>query len=311
MLDLEEKVIITCAVTGSIHTPTMSPYLPITPEQIVKEAVKAAESGAAIVHIHARDPKTGMPTSNLETFREILVGIKERSDTVICPTTGGGLGMSVEERIKVVPEFKPEMASFNMGSMNFALHRMLRKHKEFKYDWEKQYLEMTKDLVFKNTFADLEYISKVFYESKTKPELECYDVGHLYNTAYLIETGVLKLPIHIQFVHGILGGIGIHPEDLMYMKRTADRLFGNNYTWSVIGAGKAEFPLCTLGVILGGNVRVGLEDSLYLERGKLARSNAELVEKMVRIIKELGKEPATPEEARRILGLKGKDKVCF
>ena len=289
----------------------MSPYLPVTPKQIIEEAVKAAEAGAAVVHIHARDPKTGMPTSDVNVFREILSGIKERCDAVICPTTGGGLGMTVEERVRVVPELKPEMATFNMGSMNFSLHHMLRKYKEFKYEWERQYLEMSEDFVFKNTFADLEYVAKTFYENETKPELECYDVGQIYNAAFLLQTGVLKPPLHIQFVHGILGGIGTALEDLMHMKHTADRLFGKNYTWSVIGAGRYEFRLCTLGLLLGGHVRVGLEDNLYLEKGRLAKSNAELVEKMVRIAREFGREPATPDEARKILGLKGKDKVNF
>ena len=307
----EDKVIITCAVTGSIHTPTMSPYLPLKPEEIAEEAVKAAEAGAAIVHIHARDPKTGIPTSDVNIFREILSKIKERSDVVICPTTGGGLGMTVEERVRVVPELKPEIASFNMGSMNFALHHLIPKYEKFKFEWERQYLEMSKDFVFKNTFKDLEYIAKIFYENETKPELECYDVGHLYNAAYLLTTGVLKPPLHIQFVHGILGGIGTHVEDLMHMKRTADRLFGENYTWSVIGAGRFEFGLCTVALVLGGHVRVGMEDNLYLSKGRLARSNAEMVEKMVRIARELGREPATPDEARKILGLKGKDKVNF
>ncbi len=307
---MEDKVIITCAVTGAIHTPTMSPYLPLTPEQIAEEAVKAAEAGAAVVHIHARDPKTGMPTSDVSVFREIMSRIKEKSDVIICPTTGGGLGMSVEERIRVVPELKQEMATFNMGSMNFALHHMLRKYREFRYEWERQYLEMSRDFVFKNTFADLEYIAKTFYENQTKPELECYDVGQIYNAAFLLETGVLKPPLHIQFVHGILGGIGTALEDLMHMKHTADRLLGT-FTWSVIGAGRHEFRLCTLALLMGGHVRVGLEDNLYLERGRLAKSNAELVEKMVRIARELGREPATPDEARKILGLKGKDRVNF
>ena len=310
--ELKNKVIITCAITGSIHVPTMSPHLPITPKEIADDAVKAGEAGAAVVHIHMRDPKTGAPSSDLKLFREALASIKERSDVVICVTTGGGLGMSREDRIKVVPEFRPEMASFNMGSMNFCLEPILHKfEKNFKYDWERKYTDMTRDLVFRNTFTDLEYITKIFYDNNTRPELECYDVGQIYNAAYLLQKGILKTPLYMQFVHGILGGIGTHPDDLMHMKRTADRLFRENYTWSVIGAGKSEFPLCTQGVILGGNVRVGLEDNLYLEGGRLAKSNAELVEKMVRIAKEFGKKPVTPDEARKILGLKGKDKVNF
>lgn len=309
---MEDKLIITCAVTGAIHTPSMSPYLPITPDQIIEEAVRAAEAGAAVVHIHARDPEDGRPTTDVEVFKYICKGIKERSDVVICVTTGGGLGMTVEDRIKVVPALKPEMASFNMGSMNFALHHLLKKYEEFKYEWERGYLEMSRDFIFKNTFKDLEVIAETFYENQTKPELECYDVGHLYNAAFLLNTGVLKQPLHMQFVHGILGGIGTAIEDVIHMKHTADRLFGaGSYTWSVIGAGRYQFKLCTLAILMGGHVRVGLEDNLYLEKGRLARSNAEQVEKIVRIAKELGREPATPDEARKILGLKGRDKVNF
>jgi len=310
-MDFGNKVLITCAVSGSIHTPTMSPYLPLTPERIAEDAVKAAEAGAAIVHIHARDQKNGRPTSDINIVRNIVTMIKENSDVVICITTGGGQGMTVEERLQVIPELKPEMGSFNMGSMNFALHPVLAKFKEFKYDWEPQYLEMSKEFVFKNTFKDLEHVAKTFYENKTKPELECYDVGQLYNTAHLLATGVLKPPLHIQFVHGILGGIGTHIEDLLYMKRTADRLFGDQYGWSVIGAGRFEYPLCTAGLLMGGHVRVGLEDNLYLAKGRLAKSNAELVEKMVRIATDQGRTPATPDEARMLLRLKGKDKVNF
>jgi uncharacterized protein (DUF849 family) len=304
-----DKVIITAAITGSIHTPTMTPYLPITPKQIADEAVKAAEAGAAIVHIHVRDPGNGRPTSNLDIFREVLSDIKCRSDVIICVTTGGGFGMTAEERIKAIPMFKPEMASFNMGSMNFALYPYAARVKEWKYSWEKPYLEMTRDWVFKNTFADLEYFCRVMYENGVKPELECYDVSHLYNAYQLLNDGVLKPPFHIQFVMGILGGIGATVEDLIHMKRTADRLFGDGkYTWSACAAGRYEFPICITAAIMGGHVRVGLEDNLYLRKGVLAKSNAELVEKMKMLIYEVtGREPATPNEARKILGLKGKD----
>jgi uncharacterized protein (DUF849 family) len=310
-MGFENKVLITCAITGGIHTPTMSPYLPLTPEHIAEDAIKAAEAGAAVVHIHARDPTSGTPSSEVEIYRTILPMIKESSDVIICPTTGGGLGMTVEERVRVISELKPEMGSFNCGSMNFGLHPILNKFKEFKYEWEPQYLEMSKDFVFKNTFQDLEYVAKTFYDNETKPELECFDVGQVYNAGHLLAMGVLKPPLHVQFVHGILGGIGTHLEDLQHMKRTSDRLFGEQYTWSVIGAGRFEYPLCTAALLMGGHVRVGLEDNLYLAKGRLAKNNAELVEKMVRIAKDQGREPATPEETREYFGLKGLDKVNF
>uniref|UniRef100_UPI0001C4E299 uncharacterized protein n=1 Tax=Archaeoglobus fulgidus TaxID=2234 RepID=UPI0001C4E299 len=310
----DDVVIVTCAITGAIHTPSMSPYLPVTPDQIVEEAVKAAEAGAGMVHIHARDPKDGRPTTDVEVFRYICREIKKQSDVVINVTTGGGgtLGIPVEERAKVVPALKPEIATFNMGSMNFAIHPLLKKYKEFKYDWEPEYLEMTRDIVFRNTFKDLEALSRIFKENDTKPELECYDIGQIYNTAFMFHEGYLEPPLRLQFIHGILGGIGTAVEDVLFMKQTADRLIGReNYTWSLVGAGRFQMPLGTLAVIMGGDVRVGLEDSLYIERGKLAKSNAEQVEKMVRIVKELGKRPATPDEVREILGLKGKERVNF
>ncbi|MEM2346621.1 MAG: 3-keto-5-aminohexanoate cleavage protein [Archaeoglobaceae archaeon] len=307
---MKERVIITCAITGSIHTPTMSPYLPITPEQIIEEAIKAAEAGASIVHIHVRDPVTGRPSSDINLFKKVLSGIKEKSDVVICPTTGGGLGMTVEERLRVVSELKPEIASFNMGSMNFALHHMLEKHREFKFEWEREYLEMSKDFIFRNTFGDMEKASQIFYANGTKPELECYDVGHIYNAAYLLSKGFLKPKPYLQFVMGILGGIGADIENLLHMKRIAEKLLGD-FEWSVIGAGRMEIPLCTVALTLGGNVRVELEDNLYLGKGLLAKSNAELVQKIVRIARELGIEPATPQETRKILGLKGVENVNF
>jgi uncharacterized protein (DUF849 family) len=309
-----EKIIITCAITGSIHTPTMSPYLPITPDQIADEAVKAAEAGAAIVHIHVRDPTDGRPSSDLNLYRQVLTKIKERSDVVICVTTGGGLGMTAEERIRVVPEFEPEMCSFNMGSMNFALYHLLGAIKEFKYSWERKYLEMSEDFVFKNTFKDLKVFVETMYKYGTKPECECYELSHIWNVYHLWKESVIKTPVHLQFVLGIRGGIGATPESLIYMKQTADNLFGaGNYTWSALAAGRWEFPLCTLAAMMGGHVRVGLEDNLFLRKGVLAKSNAELVEKMVRIIEDVigWREVATPDDARKILGLKGKNAVKF
>lgn len=313
-MEEQDRIIITCAVTGAIHTPSMSPYLPITPEQIIEESVKAVEAGASIIHIHARDPTNGRPTTDINIFKKICSGIKERCGAVICVTTGGGgtLGIPVVERVKVVPALKPEMATLNMGSMNFSIHPLLKKYKNFKYDWEPEYLEMTKDIVFRNTFKDLEEALRIFKENGTKPELECYDVGHIYNTAFMLNEGFLEPPLRIQFVMGILGGIGTSIEDLLFMKQTADKLIGKeNYTWSVVGAGRSQFSLGTTAAIMGGDVRVGLEDALYIEKGRLAKSNAELVTKIVKIVKELGRRPATPDEAREMLRLKGKNKVAF
>ncbi|NIS71412.1 MAG: 3-keto-5-aminohexanoate cleavage protein [Proteobacteria bacterium] len=308
-----DKLIITAAITGSVHVPTQTPHLPLKPREIADEAVRSAEAGAAVVHIHARDPKDGKPSSDLEVFREIITSIKERSDVIICISTGGGAGMSIEERTKTIPSFKPEMASFNMGSMNFGLFPALEKYREFKFPWEQPFLEMTRSFIFANTFADLEYICKTMRENGTKPEHEMYDVGHLYNTNFLHARGLLDPPLHMQFVMGVLGGIQPTIEDLLHMKKTADRLYGENqYTWSVIGAGyPAEFQVGTMATIMGGHVRVGLEDNFRIRRGEYAKSNAELVEKIVRIGRELDREPATPDEARAILGLKGKEKVNF
>jgi len=307
-----EKLIVTVAPTGSITVPAQTPYLPVTPDEIADEAVRAWEAGAAVAHIHARDPETGHPSADQELFGQILKKIKERCDIVICTTTGGGIGMTLEQRVAVVSNYRPEMASFNMGSMNFALYPVVRRMKEFKHGWERPYLEGSKDFVFKNTFTDLEYISQKMAEYGTKPELECYDVGHLYNAAQIVNDGFLKLPIHMQFVMGVLGGIMPSLENLMHMKRTADQLFGSNYTWSVIGVGYPdEFYMGTLAIMMGGHVRVGLEDNIRVARGQLAEGNAPLVEKIVRIARELGREIATPDEARRMLGLKGKDKVGF
>jgi uncharacterized protein (DUF849 family) len=283
------KRVISCAITGSIHLPTMTPYLPITPDQIAQNALDAADAGAAIVHIHARNPETGQPSPDLNLYRRILDQIRAKNtDVVICLTTGGGAGMSVEQRVSVVPEFKPELASMNTGSMNWGMFPLLNKYKEFKFPWEGQYLNATKDFIFPNTFESMEKMCKIMDASGTKPELEAYDVGHLQNIAYMLQAGIVKPPITMQFVTGILGGIGSSPYDIMTMHQTADRLFGKGqYNWSVIGAGKAEFPDAMLSLILGGHVRVGMEDNLYLSKGVLAKSNAELVAKMVRMMADL------------------------
>lgn len=307
-----EQLIITAAITGAATVPSLTPYLPITPEQIAESAIEAASAGAAIVHIHARRPEDGLPSSDPEHFREILNRIKEESDVVVCITTGGGVGMTVEERARVVPIFKPEMCSFNMGSINFGLHPALKAIKEFKFAWEEQYLEMSRDFVFKNTFKDLEYLGPLTKENQTKPELEIYDVGHLYNLDYLVNRGVISPPMHMQFVMGVLGGIRGTPEDLTYLLTRANALFGGkNFTWSVIGVGAAEINLSTMAIHMGGHVRVGLEDNIYIKRGQLAKSNAELVEKIVDLAGVLDREVAGPDDARRMLGLKGKEKVNF
>jgi uncharacterized protein (DUF849 family) len=301
----ERKVIISCAVTGSIHTPTMSPYLPITPEQIALEAIEAARAGAACVHIHARDPQTGMPSPDLSLFRDIIKRIRAESDAVICLTTGGGIGMAVEKRFAVVREFSPALASCNMGSLNFSLFPVIEHYDAWKFDWERPFLERTKGNIFQNTFEDLETACGLMKEGGTKPELEIYDTGHLYNAEFLLSKGLLEPPLYFQFVMGILGGIR-KPTifDLTHLKMTADHLFGEgNYQWSAFGAGQHEFPICTAAVLMGGNCRVGMEDNLYLSKGRLAKSNAELVQKMVRILSEFSLSPATPQEARDILSI--------
>jgi uncharacterized protein (DUF849 family) len=310
-----EKLIITAALTGAVTMPTQTPHLPITPQQIADEAVGAAEAGAASVHIHARSPEDGIPTSDLEVYREIVSSIKQRSDVIICITTGGAVGADREQRISVVPRFKPELASFNMGSMNFSIHPIAERYvdKDYKYAWEKGFILATKENVFRNTFSDTEYFCQTMKQNGTRPECEAYDVGHIYNIAYLVREKLLQLPIWMQFVTGVLGGIGSSLEDIMYMKQTSDRLFGTqNYKWSVIGVGYPdEFKAAVLAIMMGGHVRVGLEDNIYVKKGKLAKSNAELVEKVVRIAKEFERDLATPDEARKILNLKGKDKVNF
>jgi uncharacterized protein (DUF849 family) len=307
-----EKLIITAAITGAATIPSLSPYLPITPEQVADSAIEASKAGASIVHIHARRPEDGYPSSDPEHFKAILTRIKEKSDVVVCITTGGSVLMTVEERAATVPIFKPEMCSFNMGSMNFALHTALRSIKEFKYSWEKDYLEMSKDFIFKNTFKDFEHLCAITKANKTKPELEIYDVGHLYNLDYLVKEKMIGFPLHLQFVMGVLGGIRGTPEDLTYLKTKAEVLFGKaNFTWSVIGVGAAEINLSTMAIHMGGHVRVGLEDNIYIKKGVLAKSNAQLVEKVAQLAELLNREVAKPDDARKILGLKGKDKVNF
>ncbi len=303
---MARKVIITCAVTGSIHTPSMSPYLPVTAEQIADAAIGAAEAGAAIVHLHARDPKTGAPDQTPERFEPFLKVIKQRSDVVVNITTGGAATMTVEERLRPVAVFKPEVASLNMGSMNFGLFPMLARYKEFKEAWELPYLEGSKDRIFKNTFKDIENILTTCAENGTRFEFECYDIGHLYTLAYFVDRGLVKPPFFVQCVFGILGGIGTHPEDVLHMRRTADRLFGDAYRWSVLGAGQNQMTIAAMSAAMGGNVRVGLEDSLWIGAGKLATSNAEQVTRAREIIQGLGLEIATPEEAREILQAEGR-----
>ena len=307
----KRKVIITCAVTGAIHTPSMSPYLPVTPDEIAQAAIGAAEAGAAIVHLHARDPKTGKPDQTPEAFARFLPRIKQATNAVVNLTTGGAPYMTVAERVKPAETFKPEVASLNMGSMNFGLFPMLNRFKEFKHDWEAQALEASRDLVFRNSFADIEFVLRTLGDSGTRFEFECYDISHLYNLSHFLERGLVKPPLFVQSVFGILGGIGPHPEDVLHMKRTADRLFGDQYKWSVLGAGKNQLVIAAQAAAMGGNVRVGLEDSLWAGKGKLAQSNAEQVRLARQIIEGLGRTLATPDEAREILALKGGDKVAF
>ena len=306
------KALFTAAITGSIHTPTMSPYLPITPEQIADNAIQACEAGAAAVHIHVRNPETGQPSPDLELFKKVLTRVKSKCDVIVCPSTGGGLGMTPEQRVAVVSTFKPELASCNMGSMNFALFPLLEKMKDFKFPWEKQYLESTEDLIFPNTFKSIRIFLDIFNENLTKPELEVYDAGMLSNAAFMIGRGLLKTPVYIQFVLGILGGMAATIENLVFLYESACRQIGErNFIWSVCAAGRNEVPMCTHALLMGGNARVGMEDALWLDKGVLAKSNAEWVAKIIRIAKEFGIEPATPAEARKMLELKGFDKVGF
>ncbi len=307
----QKKVIITCAVTGAIHTPSMSPYLPVTAQEIADAAVGAAEAGAAIIHLHARDPVTGKPDQRPEAFVPFLKDIKARSDAVINLTTGGSPYMTVQERMQPAKVLKPEVASMNMGTMNFGLFPMLERFKEFKHDWERPYLEGSKDLIFRNTYGDLETVLTELSSNQTRYEFECYDTSHLYNLAHFVDRGLVETPFFVQTVFGILGGIGSHPDDVMHMKRTADRLFGADYRWSVLGAGRSQMPIAAMSAAMGGNVRVGLEDSLWIGKGQLAESNAQQVRKVREIIQGLGLEVATPNEARDILQLKGKEAVAF
>ena len=305
------KVIITCAVTGAIHTPSMSPALPVTPEEITEAAVGAAEAGAAIIHLHARDPVTGKPDQSPEAFGRFLPQIKARTDAVLNLTSGGSPFMTIEERIQPSMRFAPEVASLNMGSINFALFPMLERFKEFRHDWERQHLENSRDLIFRNTFKDIEYALAKCAANGTRFELECYDIGHLYNLAHFADRGLIKPPFFVQSVFGILGGIGTHPEDVAHMRRTADRLFGKDYQWSVLGAGRHQMTIATIAAGMGGNVRVGLEDSLWAGPGTLAESNAQQVRMIRGIVEGLGLQIATPAEARQILQLKGADQVRF
>jgi uncharacterized protein (DUF849 family) len=307
---MSRKVIITCAVTGAIHTPSMSPALPVTPSEIADAAVGAAEAGAAIVHLHARNPQTGQPDQTPEAFEPFLKVIKQRSACVINLTTGGAPTMRVEERVKPAAVFKPEVASLNMGSMNFGLFGMLNRFKTFKHEWEERHLA-NRDIVFRNTFQDIEYVVTTLSESGTRFEFECYDTAHLYNLAHFLDRDLVKPPLFVQTVFGLQGGIGGHPEDVLHMKRAADRLFGDKYRWSVLGAGRNQLPIAAMAAAMGGNVRVGLEDSLWSGPGKLAESNAEQVRLARQIIEGLGLEIATPDEARQILELKGGDAVNF
>ncbi|SOE94191.1 Uncharacterized conserved protein, DUF849 family [Burkholderia sp. D7] len=307
----KRKVIITCAPTGAIHTPSMSPYLPVTPQEIGDAALAAAREGAAILHLHARDPNDGRPTQDPAVFQQFLPRIKAETDAVINITTGGSPHMTVEERLKPAHHFKPEVASLNMGSMNFGLYPMLDRFKELKHDWERQHLANSRDLIFKNTFKDIEYILTSCGANGTRFEYECYDISHLYNLAHFVDRGLAKPPFFVQSVFGLLGGIGPHPEDLMHMRRTADRLFGSDYVWSILGAGRNQIPLATLGVAQGSNARVGLEDSLWIEAGKLAESSAAQVVKIRQVIEGLSLDIATPDEARALLGLKGAANTNF
>jgi uncharacterized protein (DUF849 family) len=305
------KVIITCAVTGAIHTPSMSAHLPVTPDEIADAAIGAAEAGAAVIHLHARDPGDGRPTQDPAVFSRFLPRIKSSTNAVINITTGGSPHMTVQERLRPAHHFQPELASLNMGSMNFGLYPMLERTREFKHQWEIDHLKNSRDLVFKNTFADVEYILASCGANGTRFEFECYDISHLYNLAHFVDRKLATPPFFVQSVFGLLGGIGAHPEDLMHMKRTADRLFGKDYVWSILGAGRNQIPLATMGAAQGSNVRVGLEDSLWIGPGRLAESNADQVRKIRQVLEGLSLEIATPDEARQMLALKGPHEVRF
>lgn len=309
---MSRKVIITCAVTGSIHTPTMSPHLPITPDDIVAASVEAADAGAAIIHLHARDPSTGKPSPDPRLFMEFLPRIKQQTDAVMNISTGGGLAMTLEQRLEAAHAAQPELCSLNMGSMNFGLYHIADKYPTWQHPWERNYLEATRDGIVSNTFGQIErIIREVGMRYGTRFEFECYDISHLYTLAHFLDRKLLTPPLFVQTIFGLLGGIGAEPEDLLHMRRTADRLFGNDYHWSILAAGRHQMNLCTIGAIMGGNVRVGLEDSLYIGKGALAQSNAEQVAKIRRIMEELSLEIATADEARQMLTLKGGNEVAF
>jgi uncharacterized protein (DUF849 family) len=306
-----KKVIISCAVTGAIHTPSMSPHLPVTPDEIVAQSLAAAEAGATILHLHARDPETGKPTQDPDAFRQFLPRIKQATGAVINLTTGGSPHMSVAERLRPAAELMPEVASLNMGSMNFGLYPMLDRFSAFKHDWEREHLENSRDLVFRNTFKDIEHILTTCGANGTRFEFECYDTSHLYTLKHFVDRGLVKAPFLVQTVFGLLGGIGAHPEDVAHMKRTADRLFGDQYIWSVLGAGKNQMTIAAIAAAQGGNVRVGLEDSLWIAPGQLAESNADQVRRVREILDGLSLDVATPDEARAMLALKGGSDVGF
>jgi uncharacterized protein (DUF849 family) len=309
---MSRKVIITCAITGSVHTPSMSPHLPVTPDEIAQQAIDAANAGASILHLHARDPQTGYPSPDPDVFMQFLPKIKAATNAVINISTGGGMNMNVRDRIRAAREAAPEMASLNMGTMNFGLFPALASRNEWKHDWEPEFLESSRDFVFKNTFSDIETILADLGDvNGTRFEFECYDVGHLYTLAHFVDRGLIKGPIFIQFVLGVLGGIGADPDNLAHLKRTADKLFGDQYQFSVLGAGRHQMPLGSMSAAMGGNVRVGLEDNLYIKKGELAPDNASQVRKIREVLDGLSLEIATPDEARAILGLKGGDKVAF
>ena len=308
---IENKVVVTCAVTGAIHTPSMSPYLPITAEQISKAALDAAEAGAAIVHIHARNPVDGRPDQSVEAFQPIVAALRSNTNAVLNITTGGSPFMMVEERIRPAAHFKPELASLNMGSFNFGLYPMLRRFQDFRFSWEGEALEDSRDLIFRNTFQDIEYVLAMLRQHGTKFEFECYDVGHLYNLAHFLDRGLVEPPLLVQTIFGVLGGIGTHPEDVETMQRTANRLFGDDFFWSVLGTGKSQMEIAKLALREGGFVRVGLEDSLWIGPGRLAQSNAEQVAMVSEIAAEYGRTLATPDEARQLLGLKGAAATSF
>ena len=309
---MPKPVIVTCAPTGGIHTPTMSPHLPVTPDEIATAAIEAAEAGASVIHLHARNPETGQPDPRPELFQEFMPRISQSCDAVLNVSTGGGLGMTREERLRAATATSPEMASLNVGSLNFGIFPMLEKYSQWKHDWEPEFLEMTRDFVFKNTFADLEYIVKELGQGHgTKFEFECYDLGHLYNLAWLIDQGWVEPPFFVQMVFGVLGGVGADLDNLQHMHTVAEKLFGNSYEWSVLAAGRHQMPFATQAAMLGGNLRVGMEDSLFIDRGELTPSNAAQVEKIRGIVESLGHTLATPDQAREILGLKGADRVGF